>query len=82
MRVKINIDREKCKGCGLCIMHCPKKILVFSKKTNKFGTLYVEYIDESSCAGCGFCYLMCPEAAIEILEEDGKESTKNNKGKK
>lgn len=31
------IDEERCKGCGLCINACPKKVLSFSKKFNSKG---------------------------------------------
>ena len=32
------ISVEKCKGCGLCIGACPKKILEMSSAFNKQGS--------------------------------------------
>ncbi|KGM38585.1 hypothetical protein JY97_15410 [Alkalispirochaeta odontotermitis] len=60
------IDKERCKGCGLCIANCPKKILAKSKELNSQGLHYTVCIDESICIACGACALMCPDAAIEI----------------
>ncbi len=76
--VKIKINKDKCKGCRLCIIHCPQKNLILSKEVNQLGVLYVECKDESRCTGCGFCYLMCPESAIQIISQDEKK-TKNKK---
>jgi 2-oxoglutarate ferredoxin oxidoreductase subunit delta len=76
--VKINIDKEKCKGCGLCLIYCPKKNLELSRDFNSQGVLYVKCKSEAVCTGCGFCYLICPEAAIKITvsNEDRKKTKK------
>jgi len=80
---KVIIDREKCKGCSLCIKYCPLKNLELSKNTNKQGLLYAEVKDVNKCSGCGFCYLVCPETAI-IIEEysDAEKKRKAPKKKK
>ena len=62
----ISIDR--CKGCGLCIGACPKKILKMSDETNKQGVHYPVCFDEDSCIACTFCATMCPDVAIEIIK--------------
>lgn len=33
----VKIDREHCKGCELCVINCPQKILVLSNNVNKLG---------------------------------------------
>ncbi|MBD3263615.1 MAG: 4Fe-4S dicluster domain-containing protein [Candidatus Omnitrophica bacterium] len=67
------IDREKCKGCGLCVMYCPLNCLKLSDKFNKNSTRFVEFIPGSKCCGCGRCFFICPESCIEILKEkEGK----------
>lgn len=64
---KLTFKSEKCKGCGLCVEFCPKKILVLSKdKINKKGYHPVEVTDESKCIACGFCATMCPDCIITI----------------
>ncbi len=65
----VKIDKEYCKGCELCIVNCPQKILVLSNNINKLGYRYVEIVDETKCIGCGRCYIMCPDYLIEIYEK-------------
>jgi len=63
---KIVIDQERCKGCGLCIEFCPRKIIVFSTNFNSKGVHPAQFTDEEKCTGCAFCAIMCPDAAIEV----------------
>lgn len=30
--VKLTIDENRCKGCGLCVRACPKKLLELAKQ--------------------------------------------------
>jgi 2-oxoglutarate ferredoxin oxidoreductase subunit delta len=62
----IKIDIQRCKGCGLCIMYCPHKSIVFSEEINKRGVKPVRFKDNAKCAGCAFCALVCPDCAIEV----------------
>ncbi len=63
----IEIDSERCKGCGLCINACPQKIIRFSVAFNSKGYHYAEQYDpEEKCPGCGFCYMMCPDTCITV----------------
>ena len=61
-----HIDKERCKGCGLCVANCPKSILTKAQDVNAQGAYYTVCVDESQCIACGACALMCPDAAIEI----------------
>ena len=64
---KLTFKTDKCKGCGLCVAACPKKILVIAKeKINKKGYSPAEMTDQSQCIGCGFCYTMCPDSVITV----------------
>lgn len=73
---KVEIDKDKCKGCGLCILHCPVKKLEFSSDLNKRGVKYAIAKEDISCLGCGNCYLVCPDCCIEVY---GDEKEKNKK---
>ncbi len=68
----IEIDKDHCKGCGLCIEACPKGVIVFSTEINKLG--YDGHPAEpknEGCTGCGICFYTCPEpAAIIVYKED------------
>ncbi len=63
---KMTVDPFYCKGCGLCIATCPKKIIAFSKDINQMGYHYAECSDQSQCIACKMCYQVCPDAAITI----------------
>lgn len=66
---KIVVNIERCKGCGLCVIACDRKILSMSKKLNKKGLHFVEWKDLKDCKSCTMCAIICPEAAIEIYKE-------------
>lgn len=62
------IDRERCKGCTLCVAACPEKILAMSRSSfNRLGVPFAECFDESRCTACMSCAIMCPDMAIRII---------------
>ncbi len=64
---KITVNEELCKGCGLCVTACPKKILALAKdKINAKGYHPSTLTDESQCIGCASCAIMCPDVAITV----------------
>ena len=63
----VAIDKERCKGCNLCVNVCPQGALEVSKDVNKKGMTYVILKDPEKCTGCGMCSLMCPDAGIEVV---------------
>lgn len=64
--MQVKIDFEICKGCGLCVSACPKKILKIGEKSNKNGYFVAVCADNSACIGCCACAYMCPDTAVEV----------------
>jgi len=65
-RTKLSINKERCKGCLLCIEACPAGAITISDDVNSKGMKYIVLKKEEKCTGCGMCFMMCPDLAIEI----------------
>ncbi|WP_394266734.1 4Fe-4S binding protein [Anaerotignum sp.] len=65
---KVEINKDYCKSCRLCINVCPKQVLFVGKYTNKMGYDAVEMDESKDCIGCKMCATMCPEGAIEVYK--------------
>lgn len=64
---KITVDKEYCKGCGLCVSVCPKKIIEIDKNSrSKKGYFTACCTDDSKCIGCAMCGMICPDCAIKV----------------
>ena len=68
MAGKIVIDTERCKGCGLCVVVCPRKCIVISKESNKNGYFPAQKTD-GDCTGCAQCAIICPEGIIQVCRD-------------
>lgn len=64
-RQVIEIDHDKCVGCGLCITGCHQGAieLIDGKAT---------LISESYCDGLGMCLPKCPTDAIKLVEKEAQ----------
>ena len=65
---KVIINTERCKGCGLCVIVCPKNSIIISHQSNKKGYFPAEKVN-SDCTGCAMCAIICPEAGIEVYRD-------------
>lgn len=64
---KVTVDNERCKGCEMCVIACPKEILALDKTiTNSKGYHPAHVTDQAKCIGCGSCTIMCPDVAIRV----------------
>ncbi|MCX5860741.1 MAG: 4Fe-4S binding protein [Deltaproteobacteria bacterium] len=85
MKGRIEIDRERCKGCGLCITVCPKKQIEIADHLNTKGYYPASFLEEglssddiAKCTGCALCAVTCPDIAIEVYRSE-KEGPKEQK---
>lgn len=66
----VDISVEGCKGCGLCVVHCPTKCLAMElSDTNSYGLHYAYLVDEDKCIACANCGFICPDAAITVYKK-------------
>ncbi len=61
----INIDEEKCNGCGLCVDACHEGALKMIDGKAKL-------VSESYCDGLGDCLPECPTGAITIEKREAE----------
>jgi len=57
------INRDWCKGCGICVAFCPKKVLELDNGEKAC------VVRSEDCICCGLCELRCPDLAIEVITE-------------
>lgn len=66
----VEISKEVCKGCELCIINCPKGCLVLNKSdTNIYGLHYAYQATPENCIACQNCAVMCPDGAITVYKK-------------
>jgi NAD-dependent dihydropyrimidine dehydrogenase PreA subunit len=58
--VSLELNQEKCNGCGMCVKVCPRTVFSFTG-----GKAYI--INRDHCIECGACALNCEKMAISIL---------------
>jgi 2-oxoglutarate ferredoxin oxidoreductase subunit delta len=62
----VRINRDFCKGCGLCVWVCNQDGLEVADELNAIGVYPVQPVEGATCTGCGRCAAMCPEGGVEI----------------
>ena len=58
----VSINEAWCKGCGLCIAICQKKVLEFNERVKS------EPVRMDDCIGCHHCENICPDLAVTVKE--------------
>lgn len=66
IRKIIQIDEEKCNGCGLCIPNCAEGAMQIVNGKAKL-------IHDKYCDGLGACLGHCPQDALHLIERDADE---------
>jgi len=54
----VQINQEKCTGCGLCVDACPVEAISMEDDKAK--------VDKDKCTECGLCVEECPNEAISM----------------
>jgi len=55
------INRQWCKGCGICIHFCPEKVLGLDEEEKAI------VLRPENCTCCKLCEFRCPDLAIEVI---------------
>ena len=66
---RLEIDRDRCKACRLCIDVCNKHILALAEDLNAKGYHPIAIHEPEKCTACALCGIMCPEGALAIYKE-------------
>lgn len=57
--VTLELDREKCTGCGVCTQVCPHEVLAMQDKK-------AAIVDRDRCMECGACTKNCAFSALTV----------------
>ncbi|MBP7507468.1 MAG: 4Fe-4S binding protein [Prolixibacteraceae bacterium] len=62
----VEVDKEQCKGCNLCVVACPQNVLSLHKEVNSKGYNYSYMSNPDECIGCSNCAMVCPDSCITV----------------
>ncbi|MFH0913506.1 MAG: 4Fe-4S dicluster domain-containing protein [Candidatus Omnitrophota bacterium] len=65
---KIEINKDRCKGCMFCISFCPKGLIVADSGLNRLGVKPAKFKESAECLGCSLCAIICPDCCIEVFK--------------
>ena len=65
----IIVNAERCKGCNLCVVAYPSKVLALQpQKVNNKGYHYAFMQNPDDCIGCASCGIVCPDGCISVYK--------------
>ena len=68
----VQLSEERCKGCSLCVVICPKGCLNLDRsRFNDKGfhpATFTFQGGKGACIACGLCYMVCPDYAIHTVK--------------
>lgn len=64
---KVKINKERCKGCYLCVANCPKGLIKIAKEMNMKG-VKPAFFSGGKCTGCAMCAVICPDCGIIVYK--------------
>ncbi|MHB1317900.1 MAG: 4Fe-4S binding protein [Anaerolineae bacterium] len=73
-RTELTLDRDRCCGCVICSLVCPREAITLSAGELVDGRVVTQPsvdIDEAKCSLCGECVAVCPTHAYQMTV-DGK----------
>ena len=63
----VQINRDRCKACELCVLHCPQHVLRLSDAYNAHGYRPVMLEErDTHCTGCAVCAVICPDVVFTV----------------
>ncbi len=68
-RHSLTLNKNRCTGCEICMIICPKEAIETKKIPKKDGEKAkrpVVDVDENKCHFCGICSSICPFGALEV----------------
>jgi 2-oxoglutarate ferredoxin oxidoreductase subunit delta len=65
----IVVDREKCKGCEVCIVACPTGVIQLAREVNAKGYHFTYMVNPDACTGCSNCAIVCPDGVITVYRK-------------
>lgn len=66
---RVVIDRERCKGCRVCVEACPVQLLELAMEVNSKGYNYAYMSKPDRCTGCASCAVVCPDSCITVYRQ-------------